>query len=387
MSRRLPPPLVVVVVLLAIAYDASNDGGRRRPSSVCDAFVSPPPPPPRTPPTGGGTRATRADVVVVVYPTSYPSSSSLSSSSSSSLSSSSSSSTARLMAPSSSSTLHDESLAPGIHAINAALPTLSPLLDELRTSPYFRLYSVDMLASCEYLPQELFECYTESCEIYPADDDDVPSSIRRSDYDEHDFELDGWARWDMPSEDYYDTMTFPEDYTGYDGSDVWKFIHERIGFRDGDMMTDEYDADDWKADFNKVGPSSSDFAIFADIIFWHRRHSCPPAGGCVFFRRRSFGLWPGGTRERVRVSEYHTSKNWTARMNSLPLRVRRACSGGVPMDEPLCSLTSLTIYTSPPSFLRAQKIITKTGRQRTARHGIGAGRQGHAREGRRDRSG
>ena len=39
--------------------------------------------------------------------------------------------------------------------------------------PFFRLYSVDILASCEYMPQELFECYSESCEIYPVDDDEV----------------------------------------------------------------------------------------------------------------------------------------------------------------------------------------------------------------------
>ena len=71
-------------------------------------------------------------------------------------------------------TLHDESLASGISAIDKAMPTLSPLLSELRSLPYFRLYSCDMLASCEYLPQELFECYTESCEIYPVDDDEVP---------------------------------------------------------------------------------------------------------------------------------------------------------------------------------------------------------------------
>ena len=71
-------------------------------------------------------------------------------------------------------TLHDESLAACITAIDSAMPTLSPLLSELRSLPYFRLYSCDMLASCEYLPQELFECYTESCEIYPVDDDEVP---------------------------------------------------------------------------------------------------------------------------------------------------------------------------------------------------------------------
>jgi ERO1-like protein alpha len=65
--------------------------------------------------------------------------------------------------------------------------------------------------------------------------------------DEHDFELDGWARWDMPSSDYYDTLTFPEGYTGYDGSEVWEFIHERICFKGY-----EYDDDHWKADFNKA---------------------------------------------------------------------------------------------------------------------------------------
>ena len=148
--------------------------------------------------------------------------------------------------------LHDESLAPGIDAIDTALPSIAPLFSELRSLPFFRLYSCDMLASCEYLPQELFECYTESCEIYPVDDDEVPTDIKSSDFDEHEFELDGWARWDMPSDDYYDTLQFPEDYTGYDGSEVWRFIHNRIGFHEGDLATDEYDADSWKADFNKA---------------------------------------------------------------------------------------------------------------------------------------
>ncbi|KAL7462288.1 hypothetical protein ACHAXS_002675 [Conticribra weissflogii] len=131
--------------------------------------------------------------------------------------------------------LHDETLAPGIDAIDSSLPTLAPLFQELRTLPYFRLYSCDMLASCEYIPQELFECYTESCEIYPVDDEEVPADIKQSDFDEHEFELDGWARWDMPSDDYYDTEQFPEDFTGYDG-----------------IEGDEYDADNWKADFNKA---------------------------------------------------------------------------------------------------------------------------------------
>ncbi|KAL3765469.1 hypothetical protein ACHAWO_009314 [Cyclotella atomus] len=148
-----------------------------------------------------------------------------------------------------SAALHDTSLSPGILAIDSALPTLSSLFSQLRTLPYFSLYSVDMLASCEYLPQDLFECYTESCEIYPVDDDDVPSTIKEEDFNEHTFELDGWARWDMPSDDYYSTLDFPEDYTGYDGAEIWKFIHQRIGFQE---LDDEYDGDDWKADFNKA---------------------------------------------------------------------------------------------------------------------------------------
>ena len=59
--------------------------------------------------------------------------------------------------------------------------------------------------------------------------------------------MDGWARWDMPSNDYYDTEEFPEGYTGYDGSEVWKFIHEKICFKGY-----EYDDNHWKADFNKA---------------------------------------------------------------------------------------------------------------------------------------
>ena len=64
-------------------------------------------------------------------------------------------------------------LAPGISTINELNSELEPKLDLLRTQPYFRLYSVDMLGSCEYMPQELFECYSETCEIYPVDEDEV----------------------------------------------------------------------------------------------------------------------------------------------------------------------------------------------------------------------
>jgi hypothetical protein len=75
----------------------------------------------------------------------------------------------------------------------------------------------------------------------------VPVNIKNTDYAESEFEIDGWARWDMPSNDYYDTEEFPEGYTGYDGSMIWEFIHKRICFSGYG-----YNEGHWKADFNKA---------------------------------------------------------------------------------------------------------------------------------------
>ena len=71
-------------------------------------------------------------------------------------------------------------LVPGIDAIDNANEDIRAQLNTLRQKPYFRLYSVDILASCEYMPQELFECYSETCEIYPIDDDEVRQPQRRT---------------------------------------------------------------------------------------------------------------------------------------------------------------------------------------------------------------
>lgn len=65
----------------------------------------------------------------------------------------------------------NEDLLPGISAIDEMNADLLAKLVPLRDLSYFRLYSVDMLASCEYLPQELFECFSQTCEIYPVDDE------------------------------------------------------------------------------------------------------------------------------------------------------------------------------------------------------------------------
>ena len=68
---------------------------------------------------------------------------------------------------------NNEELLPGISAINESNDDLSAKLSKLCDHSFFRLFSVDILASCEYMPQELFECYTETCEIYPEDEDAV----------------------------------------------------------------------------------------------------------------------------------------------------------------------------------------------------------------------
>lgn len=152
-----------------------------------------------------------------------------------------------LKSSASSSISPNEDLLPGISVIDDTNTLITEQMKKLQGSPYFRLFCVDILASCEYMPQELFECYSETCEVYPIDDDVVPENIRGDDSLDHDFELDGWARWDMPSNDYYDLNEFPDDYTGYDGSDIWEYIHGKICF-DGY----EYNDDHWKADFNKA---------------------------------------------------------------------------------------------------------------------------------------
>lgn len=103
-----------------------------------------------------------------------------------------------------------------------------------------------MLASCEYMPEELQECVSESCEVYPVDEGEVPPHIQSIDSREFTFEIDGWARHDMPSEDYYDMNQFREAYTGYQGQTIWNFIHEKICF-----SVDHPDLS-WKRDFNRA---------------------------------------------------------------------------------------------------------------------------------------
>jgi Endoplasmic Reticulum Oxidoreductin 1 (ERO1) len=76
-----------------------------------------------------------------------------------------------------SSVSSNEDLRPGITAIVGANEQMMSQLDAVLQTQNFRLYSVDILASCEYMPQELFECYSETCEIYPVDEDQVSVSV------------------------------------------------------------------------------------------------------------------------------------------------------------------------------------------------------------------
>ena len=71
---------------------------------------------------------------------------------------------------------NNEELLPGISAINESNDDLNVKLSKLCDHSFFRLFSVDILASCEYMPQELFECCTETCEIYPEDEDAVSTT-------------------------------------------------------------------------------------------------------------------------------------------------------------------------------------------------------------------
>lgn len=81
-------------------------------------------------------------------------------------------------AASSSLVSSNQELLPGIAAIDQFNEDLFDKLETLRNQPYFRYYSVDIMASCEYIPQQLFECYTESCEIYPEDETEVSEGAR-----------------------------------------------------------------------------------------------------------------------------------------------------------------------------------------------------------------
>lgn len=136
-----------------------------------------------------------------------------------------------------------------------------PLLKTLRTKRFFRLFAVDLLAGCSYMPTTEEPCELDACEVDSTED--VPDGLVTRDESEAEFELDSWARWDQPSDftEYYDLQEVPESNTGYDGSNLWRFIHSKISFQKG---LDE-PGNEWKRDFNR-GVSGIHSAVSASII-------------------------------------------------------------------------------------------------------------------------
>mmetsp|Transcript_17147 Transcript_17147/g.25204 ORF Transcript_17147/g.25204 Transcript_17147/m.25204 type:complete len:430 (+) Transcript_17147:122-1411(+) len=136
----------------------------------------------------------------------------------------------------------------GVSQIRNNHSRLLPHLEHIRKQEFFRLFAVDLLSSCTYMPTEDSPCEMDKCEIECSED--VPDKMRERDTTEHDFRLDGWVRWDMPGDftDYYDLVQEPERWTEYDGRVVWKFIHERICFQVD--INDPENA--WKRDFNRA---------------------------------------------------------------------------------------------------------------------------------------
>jgi len=136
-----------------------------------------------------------------------------------------------------------------------------PLLEQIEKFDFFSYYAVDLLSSCSYMPTVEEPCGLDACEIDPADE--VPEAMVARDDSEYEFEIDSWARWDQPSDftEYYDLRQLHEKNTGYDGSRVWRFIHNKICFQNNVETADN----GWKRDFNRA-ISGMHSAVHCNII-------------------------------------------------------------------------------------------------------------------------
>ena len=114
----------------------------------------------------------------------------------------------------------DDGMEDAFAEIRASNHLLQPLLSELRAKDFFSYYAVDLLASCSYMPTTEAPCDLDACEIDPAED--VPARMIERDENEYEFELDSWARLDMPSDytEYYSLRGTPSGYTEYNASRV-----------------------------------------------------------------------------------------------------------------------------------------------------------------------
>lgn len=106
---------------------------------------------------------------------------------------------------------------------------LCTALDSLKDFDFFALYRVNLFGTCTLLCQADEQCDMR-CEVEPVNS----ASKWLEERDEADFSyvLDGWSRFDPPSEqaEYYSLAMYPETNTGYNGSDVWRVIHRQICF-------------------------------------------------------------------------------------------------------------------------------------------------------------
>uniref|UniRef100_A0A7S3K563 Endoplasmic reticulum oxidoreductin 1 n=1 Tax=Aureoumbra lagunensis TaxID=44058 RepID=A0A7S3K563_9STRA len=130
--------------------------------------------------------------------------------------------------------------------------SLLSLLNEARALPFFSLFSIDMLANCAYLDGAIEECEFDACEILPLEP--TPDILFQREAQERRFELDAWARFDVPTQDYYDLTDYPEGYTAYNGSHIWDFIYKKlsfVGMLDDKGIVAEPD-DDWRAIFDRA---------------------------------------------------------------------------------------------------------------------------------------
>ena len=140
-------------------------------------------------------------------------------------------------------------LAEAVAHKGAADVTALSLLEEIRSMKFFSLYSIDLLANCAYIGGPPDECEFDACEVLPVEP--VPKKLMERDMEERGFELDAWARFDLASEDYYNLEEYPEGYTGYDGSSVWKFLYENLTFGQ-EAIAEENDPNGWHSVFDKA---------------------------------------------------------------------------------------------------------------------------------------
>lgn len=100
-------------------------------------------------------------------------------------------------------------------------------LKELRELDFFALYRLNLFGTCSLLCQAEEQCDMR-CEVEPVNA--VPPWLEERDIADFHYELDGWSRFDPPAEqtEYYSLSMYGESNTGYDGSDVWRLIHDKI---------------------------------------------------------------------------------------------------------------------------------------------------------------